>query len=45
MCKIDMLEFNIIVNMPSIKIWTARLKIISVEKATPRIVEPEVLYE
>jgi hypothetical protein len=37
----DMLEFDIIVRMPPMKEWSARLRVKSVEKATPRIVEPE----
>lgn len=37
----DMLEFDIVVRMPPIKEWFARLKVKSIEKATPRIVEPE----
>jgi hypothetical protein len=37
----DMLEFDIAVRMPPVKEWYARVKVKSVEKATPRIVEPE----
>lgn len=37
----EMLELDIVVRMPPIKEWSARLRVISVEKATPRIVEPE----
>ena len=37
----DMVEFDIIVRMPPMKEWTARLKVRGVEKATPHIVEPE----
>jgi len=37
----DMLEFDIVVRMPPMKEWSARVKVKSVEKATPRIVEPE----
>jgi len=37
----DMLEFDIVVQMPPIKEWSARLRVKSVEKATPHIVEPE----
>lgn len=37
----NMLEFNIVVRMPPMKEWSARVKVKSVEKATPRIVEPE----
>jgi len=37
----DMLEFDIVVQMPPIKEWSARLRVKSVEKATPRIVDPE----
>jgi len=37
----DMLEFDIVVRMPPMKEWSARLRVKSVEKATPRIVEPE----
>jgi len=37
----DMLEFDIIIRMPPKKEWSARLRVKSVEKATPRIVEPE----
>ncbi|MHA1330003.1 MAG: hypothetical protein ACTSR2_02890 [Candidatus Hodarchaeales archaeon] len=36
----DMLEFDIIVRMPPMKERSARLRVKSVEKATPRIVEP-----
>lgn len=37
----DLLEFDIIVRMPPIKEWSVQVKVKSVEKATPRIVEPE----
>ncbi|OFV68087.1 MAG: hypothetical protein SCAL_000727 [Candidatus Syntrophoarchaeum caldarius] len=37
----DMLEFDIIVRMPPMKEWVARLKVRNVEKAMPHIVEPE----
>jgi len=37
----DMLEFDIFVRMPPIKEWSARLRVKSVEKATPRIFELE----
>jgi len=37
----DMLEFDIVVRIPPIKVWSARLRVSSVEKATPHIVEPE----
>jgi len=37
----DMLEFDIIVRMPPMKEWIAWLKVRSVEKAMPHIVEPE----
>lgn len=37
----EMLEFDIVVWMPPVREYTARVKIKSVEKATPRIVEPE----
>jgi hypothetical protein len=36
-----MLEFDIVVKMSPKKEWTARMKVKSVEKATPHIVEPE----
>jgi len=39
----DMLEFDIVVRMPPKKEWSARLKVKSVEKATPHIVDPEGL--
>jgi len=39
----DMLEFDIVVRMPPKKEWSARLRVKSVEKATPHIVEPEGL--
>jgi hypothetical protein len=37
----DMLEFNIVVRMPPMKEWFARVRVKGVEKATPCIVEPE----
>ena len=37
----DMLEFDIVVRMPPMKEWSARVRVKSVEKATPCIVEPE----
>lgn len=37
----DMLEFEIVVRMPPMKERSARVRVKSVEKATPRIVEPE----
>ena len=37
----NMLEFDIVVRMPPMKEWSARVRLKSVEKATPRIVEPE----
>lgn len=37
----DMLEFDIAVRMPPVKEWDTRVKVKSVEKAIPRIVEPE----
>lgn len=37
----DMLEFDIVVRMPPMKVWSARVRVKSVEKATPCIVEPE----
>ncbi len=37
----ELVEFDIIVQLPPKKEWTVRVKITSVEKATPRIVEPE----
>jgi hypothetical protein len=37
----DMLEFDIAVRMPPVKEWYTRVKVKSVEKAIPRIVEPE----
>lgn len=37
----EILEFDIGVRMPPIKEWTARVRIKSVERATPHIVEPE----
>jgi len=37
----NMLEFDIVVKMSPKKEWTARMKVKSVEKATPHIVEPE----
>jgi len=37
----DILEFDIVVQMPPIKEWSARLRVKSIEKATPHIVEPE----
>ncbi len=36
----DMLEFDIVVRMPPMKEWSARLRVKSVEKATPCIVDP-----
>jgi len=37
----DIVEFNIIVQIPPVKEWYGRVRVKSVEKATPRIVEPE----
>jgi len=37
----DMLEFDIVVQMPPLREWSARVKVKSVEKAKPHIVEPE----
>ncbi len=37
----EMLEFDVFVRMPPVKEYTVRVKIKSVEKAIPHIVEPE----
>ena len=37
----DMLEFDIYVRMPPMKEWSQQVRVKSVEKAAPRIVEPE----
>lgn len=37
----EMLEFDVFVRMPPVKEYTIRVKIKSVEKAIPHIVEPE----
>ena len=37
----DMLEFDIVVQMPPLREWSARVKVKSIEKAKPHIVEPE----
>lgn len=37
----DTLEFDIVVRMPPKEEWSARVRVKSVEKATPCIVEPE----
>ena len=37
----EMLEHDFIVRMPPVKEYTVWVKVKSVEKATPRIVEPE----
>ena len=37
----NMLEFDIVVRMPPLREWSARVKVKSVEKAKPHIVEPE----
>jgi len=37
----DLLEFDIIVRMSPIKEWSAQVKVKSIEKAMPCIVEPE----
>ena len=36
----DKVEFDIVVRMPPLREWSARVKVKSVEKAKPRIVEP-----
>jgi hypothetical protein len=37
----DMLEFDIVIRMPPKKEWSVRLRVESIEKAKPHIVEPE----
>jgi len=37
----DIVEFDIVVRMPPMKEWSTQVKVKSVEKATPHIVEPE----
>jgi hypothetical protein len=37
----DMLEFDIVIRMPPKKEWSVQLKVESIEKAKPHIVEPE----
>jgi len=38
---LENMEFDVFVRMPPIKEWSARVKVKSVEKATPRIFELE----
>ncbi|MFH1562824.1 MAG: hypothetical protein ABIF11_05340 [Nitrospirota bacterium] len=41
----DIIEFNSVVRIPPVKEWTARVRVKSVEKAIPHIVEPEGILQ